>query len=80
MMCNTSHVLYLKLVKHYVTTYKFLLIIHIPTAIRRQNPILGRNKTLSAITKPTVKNKFDEGIKENVAMATHSDKIFETGS
>ena len=53
--------------------------IHSPTAIKRQNPILGRNKTLSAITNPTVKNKFDAGKNEKVAMANDSDVIFETG-
>ena len=61
-------------------SYYFFLIVHNPTAIKRQKPILGRNKTLSATTKPTVKNKFEAGKNENVARARDRDKIFDTGS
>ena len=61
-------------------THSFFLIIHSPIDTKRQNPILGRNKILSAITKPTVKNKFDAGKKENVAIARDRDVNLEIAS
>ena len=60
-------------------THKVFLIVHNPKATIKQNPILGRNNILSATTKPTLKNRFEAGKNEKVAMASDSDNNFETG-
>lgn len=49
-------------------------------AISKQNPMLGINKILSAITNPTLKNKFAAGINEKVNIAIDSDSNFDTES